>query len=103
MFLKSVFLSTSLIVSALMMGGCTTATPHESLKNAMNKTFDTTGYNYTSTTRITKITFPEETNATSEEEKTASEKGRLLKNVLFHCKEDIRIPPRYMLMNKIAS
>lgn len=36
-------------------------------------------------------------------EKTASEKGRLLKNVLFHCKEDIRIPPRYMLMNKIAS
>ena len=74
MFLKSVFLSTSLIVSALMMGGCTTATPHESLKNAMNKTFDTSGYNYTSTTRITKITFPEETNATSEEEKTASEK-----------------------------
>lgn len=74
MFLKSVFLSTSLIVSALMMGGCTTATPHESLKNAMNKTFDTSGYNYTSTTRITKIAFPEETNATSEEEKTASEK-----------------------------
>ena len=74
MFLKSVFLSTSLIVSVLMMGGCATPTPHESLKNAMTKTFDTSGYNYTSTTRITKITFPEETNATSEEEKTASEK-----------------------------
>ncbi len=74
MFLKSVFLSTSLIVSALMIGGCATPTPHESLKNAMSKTFDTSGYNYTSTTRITKIAFPEETNATSEEEKTASEK-----------------------------
>jgi len=74
MFLKSVLLSTSLLVSGLMMGGCTTATPHESLKNAMNKTFDSSGYNYISTTRITKIAFPEETNTTSEEEKTASDR-----------------------------
>ncbi|MDD2782140.1 hypothetical protein [Sulfuricurvum sp.] len=65
MFLKSIFLSTSLIVSVLMMVGCATPSPHESLKNAMNKTFDTSGYNYTSTTRITKITFPEETNTTT--------------------------------------
>ena len=74
MCLKSILLSSTLFLSALIMGGCTTATPHESLKNALNKTFDTSGYNYTSTTRITKITFPEETNTTSQEEKIASEK-----------------------------
>lgn len=66
MFLKSFLVSSSLLISVLMMGGCTTAAPHESLKNAMTKTFDTTGYNYTSTTRITKLTIPEdETNTTA--------------------------------------
>lgn len=74
MFLKSILASVSLFISAIMIGGCTTVTPHESLKNAMSKTFDTTGYNYTSSTRITKIAFPQETNSTSEEEKTASER-----------------------------
>ncbi|OHD89116.1 hypothetical protein [Sulfuricurvum sp. RIFCSPLOWO2_12_FULL_43_24] len=66
MFLKSLLVSSALLMSVLMMGGCTTATPHESLKNAMTKTFDTTGYNYISTTRITKLSFPEdETNTTA--------------------------------------
>src|SRR3989338_8950937 len=66
MFLKSLLVSSALLMSVLMMGGCTTATPHESLKNAMSKTFDTTGYNYISTTRITKLSFPEdETNTTA--------------------------------------
>jgi hypothetical protein len=74
MFVKSILLSGVYLVSSLILGGCTTATPHESLKNAMNKTFDANGYNYTSTTRITKISFPKETNTTSEEEQTASER-----------------------------
>lgn len=66
MFLKTALVSSALFLSVFMISGCTTATPHESLKNAMNKTFNTTGYNYTSTTRITKLTFPEdETNTTA--------------------------------------
>lgn len=66
MFLKTALVSSALFLSVLMISGCTTATPHESLKNALNKTFNTTGYNYTSTTRITKLTFPEdETNTTA--------------------------------------
>lgn len=66
MFLKTVLMSSALFLSALVISGCTTVTPHESLKNGLMKTFDTTGYNYTSTTRITKLSFPEnETNTTS--------------------------------------
>ncbi|HLD22586.1 MAG TPA: hypothetical protein VJA83_01500, partial [Sulfuricurvum sp.] len=66
MFLKTVLISSALLLSALVISGCTTATPHESLKNGLMKTFDTTGYNYTSTTRITKLSFPQnETNTTA--------------------------------------
>lgn len=66
MFLKTALVSCALFLSTLIIGGCTTATPHESLKNGLTKTFDTTGYNYTSTTRITKLSFPEdETNTTA--------------------------------------
>lgn len=75
MFLKPFLQWNVLLLSALVIGGCTTALPpHDTLKNAMNKTFDLNGYNYTSSTRITKIAFPDDTNATSEEEKTASDK-----------------------------
>ncbi|MDD2368909.1 MAG: hypothetical protein PHQ90_06365 [Sulfuricurvum sp.] len=75
MLSKPAFNLLKLVVLSFILGGCTSITPHESLKNALNKTFDTTGYNYTSSTRITKIVFPKnETNTTSEEEQTATEK-----------------------------
>lgn len=59
MFLRSVLLWSLGGITALMMGGCTVATPHETLKNALTKTFDVNGYNYVSTTRITALTFPQ--------------------------------------------
>lgn len=65
MFIKKVF-SATVIVLSMIMSGCTNTVvaPNESLKNALNKTFETTGYNYASSTRITKLTFPKsETNA----------------------------------------
>lgn len=55
----------SFLSSLLFLSGCTTATPHEALNKALKKTFETDGYNYVSTTRITKIVFTEEeSNAT---------------------------------------
>lgn len=59
MFLKHP-LSLSLIFFTLFLGGCTTVAPkpEASLKHALNKSFDANGYNYTSTTRITKLTLP---------------------------------------------
>ncbi|HZF70007.1 hypothetical protein [Sulfuricurvum sp.] len=75
MLSKTAFNLLKFAVFSFILGGCTSITPHESLKNALNKTFDTTGYNYISSTRITKIVFPKnETNASSEEEQTATEK-----------------------------
>jgi len=79
MLSKLAFNITKIGLFAFMLGGCTTITPHESLKNALNKTFDSTGYNYTSSTRISKIVFPkDETDSTSEEEQTATEKRSAL-------------------------
>lgn len=75
MFLKPIIGLSLFSLLALMIGGCTTATPHESLKNAMNKTFDVSGYNYVSTTRITKLSFPKnDANATLDEENSVENK-----------------------------
>ncbi|MBV5320984.1 MAG: hypothetical protein JZU62_04810 [Sulfuricurvum sp.] len=72
MFLKPFLQWNSLLLSALMISGCTTATlpPHESLTNAMNKTFEISGYNYDSSTRITKMTIPKSDTNASETDST---------------------------------
>ncbi|MDD5158652.1 MAG: hypothetical protein PHI47_09545 [Sulfuricurvum sp.] len=57
-----------IVLLVFILGGCTAKTPHESLKNALNKTFDATGYNYTSSTRITKIVFPKKDDDTLNDE-----------------------------------
>lgn len=55
------------VLLVLLLGGCATLPPHEALKDALDKTFDATGYNYTSSTRITKIVFPKKDDSTSDE------------------------------------
>lgn len=67
MFLKHPF-SLSLVFFTLFFGGCTTVAPkpEASLKHALNKSFDANGYNYTSTTRITKLTLPKSDTNTTE-------------------------------------
>lgn len=55
------------VLFVFLLGGCATPPPHEALKNALDKTFDATGYNYTSSTRITKIVFPKQDNYASDE------------------------------------
>lgn len=55
-----------LLFLTFLVGGCSTLPlkPEESLKKALNKSFDSTGYNYASSTRITKLAFPKsDTNA----------------------------------------
>lgn len=61
-------LSVSLIFFTLIFGGCNTIAPkpEASLKHALNKSFDANGYNYTSTTRITKLTLPKSDTNTTE-------------------------------------
>ncbi len=55
-----------LIASAILLGGCMTPTPHESLDRALSKTFDENGYNFSSRIRIAHLSLPSaEQNATS--------------------------------------
>lgn len=75
MFSKPIVQWGLFLVFAIIMGGCTTATPHDALKNAMTKTFDVNGYNYASTTRINKLSFPKnDTNTTIDEDNGIEEK-----------------------------
>lgn len=67
MFFKNKTFLTLLYLS-FFLGGCSTVAlkPEESLKNALNKSFDSTGYNYTSTTRLTQLKLPKsDTNDTN--------------------------------------
>jgi hypothetical protein len=76
----------TLFILSFMIGGCTTTpppSPHESLQNAMNKTFQSTGYNYISTTRITNISFPKkEINSTADTENIDSDSENETSNKL---------------------
>lgn len=77
MFLKPMVHWSAFLILVLMIGGCTTKTPHDTLKNAMTKTFDVNGYNYLSTTRITKLSFPKnDFNTTLNENNGAEENDR---------------------------
>jgi len=75
--MKWIFLMCMCMTTAFISGCAKSLPPHEELNQAVKKSFDTSGFNYSSKSRITNLSFPQSGAKAAQDEKISKYAGAL--------------------------